>query len=32
LKRPAEAYVENAREAAIDFSGMSLKAGIKIRF
>ena len=31
-QRPAEAYVENAREAAIDFSGMSLKAGIKVRF
>jgi hypothetical protein len=31
-QRPAEAYVENARAAAIDFSGMSLKAGIKVRF
>jgi len=31
-QRPAEAYVENAREAKIDFSGASLKAGIKVRF
>ena len=31
-QRPAEAYVENAREATIDFSGMSIKAGIKVRF
>jgi hypothetical protein len=31
-QRPAEAYVENAREAKIDFSGLSLKAGIKVRF
>lgn len=31
-QRPAEAYVENARETMIDFSGMSLKAGIKVRF
>jgi len=31
-QRPAEAYVENAREAMVDFSGMSLKAGIKVRF
>lgn len=31
-QRPAEAYVENAREAQIDFSGMSLKAGVRVRF
>jgi len=27
-----DAYVENAREATVDFSGMSLRAGIKIKF
>jgi YD repeat-containing protein len=31
-QRPSEAYVENAREAKIDFSGASLKVGIKVRF
>ena len=30
--RPSEAYVANAREAAIDFSGMSIRAGIKVKF
>lgn len=31
-QRPSEAYVENAREATINFSGVSIKAGIKVRF
>ena len=31
-KMPAEAGVENAREAKIDFSGLSLRVGLKIRF
>jgi len=31
-KRPAEGGVENAREAEIDFTGMSLKAGFRIKF
>jgi hypothetical protein len=31
-QRPSEAYVADAREAKIDFSGVSLKAGIKVRF
>lgn len=31
-KWPSEGGVENAREAKIDFSGISLRAGIKIKF
>jgi hypothetical protein len=31
-KVPAEAGVENAREASVDFSGISIRAGIKIKF
>ena len=31
-KVPSEAGVENAREAKVDFSGLSIRAGIKIRF
>jgi hypothetical protein len=31
-KVPAEAGVENAREAKVDFSGLSIRAGIKIKF
>ena len=30
-QRPTEAYVENAREATIDFSGLSLRLGVKIK-
>jgi hypothetical protein len=30
-QRPTEAYVENVREATIDFSGMSLRLGVKIK-
>jgi hypothetical protein len=30
-QKPAEAYVENAREATIDFSGLSLRLGVKIK-
>jgi hypothetical protein len=31
-KAPTEANVENVREAMVDFSGISIRAGIKIRF
>jgi hypothetical protein len=31
-KTPSEAGVENVREAKVDFSGISVRAGIKIRF
>jgi len=30
-QKPTEAYVENAREAVIDFSGVSLRLGVKIK-
>jgi hypothetical protein len=31
-QKPAQAYIANAREAKIDFSGMALRAGIKVKF
>ncbi len=31
-QKPSDAYIENAREATVDFSGVSLRFGIKIKF
>jgi len=31
-QRPSDAYIENVREATVDFSGVSLRFGVKIKF
>jgi hypothetical protein len=31
-QKPSDAYIENVREATVDFSGVSLRFGVKIKF